>query len=293
VILIYQMAKVASRSWVEAAKPSAAKENSLPLHCHYVVPRNRERVEAVFALPAAHQTIANMLMPRNLLRVGASVWEQLQMARQKHEKVRVISGMRDPVARSISLIVFMSDFYGHVSRPLSPSAVLSPEYVMNALQETWKSVLERREPDQTFEWLLWYSTDAFRTWFADEFGAALEVDVVRGRFRSQEAIQRMNTPSADIFVYRVEDMFAEALGRSRLLAQASAFLETPLTSFPSVNTSTTRRSRELSAELRRQFWLPADTLDAIYGEPIVQHFYDREEILAFKQRWSASRLRGG
>jgi hypothetical protein len=292
VIVVYQMSKVASRSWMEAAKLAAATESSLPMHCHYLVPSNRARMKAVFGLPAAQQTIANMFIPRDLLRVGASVWGQIESARLRQEKIRVVSGMRDPVARSISLIVYLCDFYGHVSRPLSPRAILSPDYVIGALQENWRWVLERKEPGQTFEWLFWYLTDGFRSWFPDELDAAFGVDVLRGEFRRQEAMQRISTSSADIFIYRVEDMLPEAPGYARLLAQAGTFLETTLTSFPNVNTSSTRRSRALSAEVRRQFWLPDDMLDAIYGEPVVRHFYDPDEILAFKKLWSASRLKG-
>jgi len=290
--VIHQMAKVASRSWVEAAKLAAPTEGSLAIHCHYAVPCHRERIEVVFGWPAARQTIANMYLPRNILRVGASAWEQIESARRRQERIQVVSGMRDPVARSISLIVFMSDFYGHVSRPLSPRAVVSPEYVVGSLQENWRLVLERREPGQTFEWLLWYLTDGFRNWFAGELGAAFGVDVLQGEFQVQEAVQRMRTPEADILIYRVEDMLPEAPGYAPLLAQANTFLGTTLTSFPIVNSSFQRRSRELSAEVRRQFWLPTDMLDAIYGEPVVQHFYHRDEILAFKKLWSARGLKG-
>ncbi|MGP0070943.1 MAG: putative capsular polysaccharide synthesis family protein [Bryobacteraceae bacterium] len=290
-ILIYQMAKVASRSWEVAAKSPLATENEPPVHCHYVVPRNRERIQAILDLPADRQTIYNMLLPRNILRAGASGWKQIDSARRRQQNTKIVSGMRDPVARSISIITFMADFFGHVSRPLSPRVAVSLEYVVESLQENWRWVLERREPDQTFEWLLWYLTDAFRSWFPDELGAAFGIDVLEGTFQRQDAMQRISTPETDIFIYRVEDMLPEAHGYSRLLEQASAFLETKLTSFPAVNTNSTRRSRELSAEVRRQFWLPADMLDAIYSEPIVQHFYDGDEILAFKKCWSASKLK--
>ena len=289
-ILLYQMPKVASRSWIEAAKPALAAENSIPIHCHFALPSNRERIQAAYGLPAAQQTIANMLMAKQLLRAGASGWAQIQSARQRQERIRIISGMRDPIARSISLIVFMADFYGHVSCPLSPRAPMSADYVVSYLQGNWKRVLECREPDQTFEWVLWYLTDAFRTWFPSEIGAVFGVDVLKGTFRAQEAMQRMSTSSAEVFIYRVEDMLPEAPGYARLLAQANTFLGTTLTSFPNFNTSTSRRSRALSEQVRRQFWLPDEMLNAIYDEPIVQHFYNRDEILAFKQRWSRARI---
>lgn len=290
-ILFYQMAKVASQSWVRAAKPALAAENSAPIHCHFVVPSNRERIAVAFAVPVAQQTIANMFMPRaTLLRAGASAWSQIESARKAHQRIRVVSGMRDPVARSISLIVYMADFFGHVSCPLGPRAEMSADYVIGYLQENWRQVVERSEPDQTFEWVLWYLTDAFRTWFASELGAVFGVDALEGTFDRQEVSQRMSTSVADIFIYRVEDMLPRATGYARLLAQAATFLGTPLDSFPNFNTSTLRRSHALSEEVRQQFWLPDEMLDEIYGEPVVEHFYSRKEILAFKQRWSRLRF---
>lgn len=289
-IFLYQMPKAASRSWIEAGKTALAAENVDPIHCHYALPSNRDRMAAVFGLPAAQQTTANMLMPRALLRMGASAWAQIESLRQRREKIRVVSGMREPVARSVSLVIYMADFFGHVSCPLNPRADMSADYVVSYLQETWRWVLERREPDRTFEWLLWYMTDGFRTWFASELGAVFGVDVLEGAFEKQQAMQRMSTSEADVLIYRVEDMRPEASGYARLLAQASTFLETTLTAFPSINTSTTRRSRALSEEVRRHFWLPDEMLDAIYGEPVVQHFYNRDEILAFKQRWGGARI---
>jgi hypothetical protein len=293
VLLLYQMAKVASRSWIEAAKPAMAAKNTTPIHCHFVLPCNRERISSAFSLPADRQTIANMLLPKNILRSGACAEAQIESARQSQERIRVVSGMRDPVARSISLIIFMADFYGHISCPLRAGTEISADYVVGYLQETWRWVLERREPDRTFEWFLWYMTDAFRTWFASELGAAFGVDVLEGVFRAQDATQRMSTSSADILIYRVEDMLPASCGYARLLAAASKFLEITLTGFPSINRSSARRSRALSEEVRRQFWLPEDMLNAIYAEPVVEHFYNRDEILAFKQRWSWGRIGEG
>jgi hypothetical protein len=287
-ILVYQMAKVGSQSWVEAAKPAPAARDSAPLHCHFVMPTNRERLETVFRWPAARQTVANMMFPRDLVRSGAAAWERIEAARHDRQAVRVLSGMRDPVARSVSILLFMRDFYGHVSRPLNPRVGVDAGYMIECLQENWKFVLERREPDQSFEWLLWYLTGVYRSWFAEELGAAFGIDVLDGSFQRQEGAQRIRTAGADIFVYRFEDMTPEAPGHARLLEQASAFLEVPLSELPNVNTSSTRRSRELSSEVRRRFRLPADMLDAIYGEPIVRHFYSDGEIEAFKKRWMIS-----
>jgi hypothetical protein len=286
VIIVHQMAKVASQSWVQAARPAAAIEGSAPFHSHFIIPANRQRIEAAYDVPTARQTIANMLMPRNMLRTGAAAWAQIEAARQSGERIRVVTGMRDPVARSISLIVFMVDFYGHVSRPLSPQVAISAEYVIEALLQTWQSVLDQREPNTTFEWLLWYLTGAFRSWFFEEFAVAYGVDPLAGPDGAWDGARRINAGSTEILLYRAEDMAPSANGHAGLLAATSAFLGAPVEGFVSVNTSDTRRSRALSAEIRARFRLPREWLDTIYNEAIMRRFYRSAEIAAFKQQWS-------
>ncbi len=285
-ILVYQMAKVGSRSWVEAAKPAAGSD-AQPLHCHYIVPANRARIQAVFSRPADYQTIANMLLPRNLLRVGASVWDQVATARQQRQPIRVVCGTRDPVARSISLIMFMADFYGHTTRPFGPRAAMTAGTVIDSLREVWRMVLERREPSETFEWLLWYLIDGFRDWFQDELGAAFDVDILLTPFHLDRSSQRVSTAGADILVYRVEDMHPGAAGYPALLTSAGDFLGTAVPGLPRINTSTTRRSHALSNEVRQRFSLSGEMLDAIYSQPMVRHFYRTEEIRQFIRCWSA------
>ena len=229
-------------------------------------------------------------MAKQLLRAGASAWAQIESARLGKQGVQVISGMRDHVARSISLIVFMADFFGHTSCPLNPRAEMSADYVVGYLQGNWRRVLEGGEPQQTFEWLLWFLTDAFRTWFAWELGEVFGVDVLSAKFVAEDAAQRIRTDAADIFIYRAEDMVPSSPGHARLLEETGRFLNTPVTGFPSINSSDARRSSALSEQVRREFWLPGEMLDTIYSEPIVRHFYSADEIAHFRHRWSGGRI---
>lgn len=286
VIVVHQMAKVGSRSWVEAVKPPAGGMGLMPLHCHFVMPHNREAIAAVYGAPAMQQTIANMLLPRNMLRSGAAAWAEIEGARARGEVVRVVTGMRDPIARSISFVVFMADFYGHTTLPLSPRAPVSADYAIDFLRQNWKAVLERREPEGTFEWLLWFVTGAYRTWFDDELRAAYGVDLRETPFERSGGMQRVQGELAEILAYRAEDMLPSSRGHDSLLKQARACLGTEIPEFPSVNTSHTRRSSALSDEMRRRFALPDDMLDAIYDDATVRHFYSPDEIGEFRRRWN-------
>ena len=284
-IIVHQMAKVGSQSWVQAAKSAAERERSKPFHCHFMVPANRARIAAAYDVPDPRSTIANMLMPRNLLRAGAAAWDGLAIARERGERIRVVAGMRDPVARSISMMVFMIDFYGHTVRPLSARADVSAQYVIDTLAQTWRDVIERREPDSTFEWFLWFMTGAFRGWFSEEFTAAYGIDLLALTPRSWSGSRRIDTGDLEILLYRAEDMAPSATEHADLLRRASAFLDTSLAGFPKVNTSDTRRSKSLSAEVQNRFRLPRVLIDAIYDAPIVRYFYRDDEIAGFRERW--------
>jgi len=284
-LIIHQMSKVASHAWLLAARRALGVDDGQILHCHFMMPANRERIMAAVNRPAADRSIANMVMLNETLRRGATAWEGLLAARQAHGTVRVISGIRDPVARSVSIIMYMADFFGHVDRPLHPRGALTPEYVIEYLRENWRLVLDQREPRGSFEWLLWYLTGAYRTWFSEELAAAFGVDVRQTRFDANQACERISVPGLDLLIYRVEDMAPAAPSHSSLVAHASDFLQAQIQGFPAVNSSTLRRSREVSETVRRRFTLPAAMLAGIYGDPIVRHFYSGEEIATFIARW--------
>jgi hypothetical protein len=278
------MSKVASQSWIEAARNASAGD---PVHCHYVMPSNLERIEAAIHDPARRQTISNMVVPNYILRSGRQARVRIDEARQSGEQVRVITGMRDPVARSISLIVFFADFVGHTERPLRHRTPLSADVVIATLQEIWTAVLERREPDGTFEWLLWFLVGAYRNWFREELAPAFDADVFGTVFNRETASQRIKTPVAELLAYRVEDMTPDSPLCSRLLDQAGEFLGAPISSFPNVNMSEARGSRAVSDEVRQRLRMSAEMIDAIYDDATVRHFYTSDEIAAFKVRWTS------
>jgi Putative capsular polysaccharide synthesis protein len=284
-LFVHQMSKVASHAWLLAAKETLKTDDAQILHCHFMVPSNRERMTTAVKGPSAVPTISNMVMLNETLRRGAAAWERVLSARQTKAPVRVITGMRDPVARSISIIMYMADFLGHVNRALNPRVALTPEYVIEYLRENWRLVLEREEPQASFEWLLWYLTGAYRTWFAEELQTAFGVEVQQGRFDFARGCQRISTPTLDLLVFRVEDMQPAAPAYRALLTEASAFLQAPLQAFPTANTSSARRSREVSEAVRARFSLPGGMLREIYDNPVTRHFYTEQEIANLVARW--------
>jgi hypothetical protein len=280
------MAKVASMSWAEAARPPAASQGGTPHHVHFIQQDNINHIASALNPFAKRQTIANMLLPRNAFRSGNRAREQLSAALARGEDIRVISGMRDPVARSISWLTFMADFYGHTSEPLHPRSVIEADYVAATLRDVWRKVIEDEEPDDTFAWLAWYVTGIYARWFEIELAQSLNVDVGKKPFKVDQGARVVVEDNARVLLYRVEDMRPGAAAYPALLSAACEFLDTQMSAFPSNNVAANRRSQQLHGDVRERFRLPLAWLDKIYRHPIMDCFYNPDEIGAFKSRWA-------
>lgn len=273
-------------SWTEAARPCAAREGAAPYHVHFIQKDNLGRIASAFDRDVKRQTIANMLLPRNMLRSGNRAREQLSAALVTGEEIRVISGMRDPVARSVSWLTFMADFYGHVSEPLNPRAEIRADHVVAFLRDVWRKVLQGEEPEDSFAWLAWYVTGAYAKWFDIEPAESLKIDILDRPFVPGEGARIVAENNVRVLLYRVEDMLPGAVAYSALLSAGCEFLDTQMESLPYRNTATTRRSRQLHCDVSEQLRLPRAWLDEIYHAPVMRCFYNSDEIGAFKSRWT-------
>jgi hypothetical protein len=282
-IIVHQMAKVASMAWVEAARVMG----TTPEHTHFLTERNLAHIAALLEAAPEENTIVNPLMVRTILRKGRRATVNIGVARELGQTIRVITGMRDPVARSVSVLSFFADFCGHAGRTLSARDDASADMVCAALADLWKWVLAGTAPAGSFDRLLWYLIGSYRTWFSEELDAVFNVDIFSASFPEGGGAQRLQGPGVEVLVYRAEDLLPEAPGRDALLDAARAFLGARAVALPQINTASTRRSYPLYMQTRDRFHLPLTMLDEIYGLPVVRHFYTAEEISAFKARWRA------
>jgi hypothetical protein len=290
-IVIHQMAKVASLSWVEISRDAAARRSSVPAHSHFITEKNLDDIARVLALVGERQTIKNLIIPRDIVRKGRAAAIDIQDARAEGLPVQLICGIRDPVARSLSLLSFLADFCGHRTLLLSgrdPGA--SVDEVVSTLRGTWESIYAGDMPTDSFGWLLHRMTGLIRTWFSEELLQPLGLDVMTTEVTAGGRARLARNGCVSALFYRVEDMSAATPANDPLLRAASDYLQVPLRSWPLVNQQgSRRRSQAFNERVRLAFRLPEYLLDAIYGEPIVRFFYQPEEIAAFRRQWSAGR----
>ena len=281
--MVYQMAKVASRAWIEAVRPIAARDGGQPLHLHFLNRSTLAGIAGVAAMTGPSQTIANRFLLREMLRKGETGSAAITRARRDGQTIRVVTGMRDPVSRSLSMLHFAADFYGDTSRPLDRFRGGDGAATAAVLREFWRALLAGEQPGDSFARLMVTLIGAYRNWFADELfnslGVCLRADTVTGD------PHRLHGDGVEVLLYRVEDMAPDAAGHQALLARASAFLGDALSALPRVNTADSRRSYARYQAAAAAFRLSAAELDAIYDAPSVKHFYSIGEVAAFKRRW--------
>jgi hypothetical protein len=284
-IVIYQMAKVASMAWTEAARNAPLGSPHEPVHIHYLTARNFRALEDILTSPRGWNGIANPLVATHILRKGKQMAPVIEAARAQGGAMRLVTGMRDPVARSLSLLAFFADFCGRAGDRLSARDGADADDVCAYLEQLWRSVISGKRPDGGFDQLLWHMTASYRTWFGDELETVFGIDIMSMPFPSGGGAQRMRHGHVDLLAYRVEDMHPDAAAHGALAEAATEFLEVSKFALPAVNTASTRRSYPLYAQVAAQFALPAALLDSIYDVPCVKHFYTAAEIAGFRRQW--------
>ena len=193
-ILVYQMAKVASIAWVEGARNQGLSS----IHVHYLTDRSLSWLEELLQPNSPDDTIVNPLMLRHVVRSGRAAVAEIAAARARGERIQVITGIRDPVARSLSLLFFFADFCGHRNRRLNARSGAGPEDTCRFLRELWEKVLAGSMPAGRFEQLLWFMMGSYRDWFTSELQAVFGLDIrssgfPRGRRRRTTALGPVNS----------------------------------------------------------------------------------------------------
>lgn len=283
-ILVLQMAKVASVSWFEAIR-TALPQRAVH-HFHYASPAARALVASFRDRTGPTQTIARPTMfrifggfpPEPLLPL-------LDGGRWRGGPVRLVCGIRDPVARSASILQHGADYLGHTALPLTRREGGTPEALVEVFRRGWGDALGDTASPDSFAQFLAFGFGHYRHWFADELAASFGLDIATAPFDRSAWCARIASGDARALVYRMEDL-AVPERCAALIAAAQAFLDLPVAGLDTRNAAEQRRSRDLYRRFRSSAKLPPDQLDRIYDAPVLHHFYDDAELAAFRRSWT-------
>jgi len=281
IFLVFQMAKVASRSWSNLLHRDFP--HALVSHFHAISNKRVGQIEQLMAAQPSVQTIKHMTLPR-LGRPQDEITGFVSDGRWVGPKATVVTGVRDPVARAISAVGFLCNRLGYKPLPVTPRDGGTAENIIEVFHRALAVARGHDTGEDTMISLLAGIIGDFDLWFNEELYSAFDLDITTTDF-DREARMLSVSGTHKVLVYRMEDL-TDRVACTRLLDTASQFLGRKLGHFPGSNTSNEARYQSLYRQVTQSLRLPQDMLDWFYNNPTVTRFYTDEEIASFRARWA-------
>ena len=241
VVLIYQMGKVGSTAVLESVSPYLKV-------CHI---HNREHF-------FRHHKEAE----------DYDLWQDI---RDKKKKWKVISGVREPVARSIS------SFFQNMDDPVVPSLYVGTrEHIQSLKISELINIFLKRVP--------MYLGEA-NDWFDGNIKKFFDLDVYAKPFDAGRGFAVYENSHAELLLIRQEDLRTVGAGEVR------KFLAIDDKDFclQETNRSQDKWYSPLRREFERALRLSEEALDGFYNAKYSRHFYGQEEIRRFREKWAQKR----
>jgi hypothetical protein len=193
-------------------------------------------------------------------RVDKQDQEQLFTYIKNRQPVKVISLVRDPIARNVSTF-----FYAF------------PSFVADWKEQEAQQALSAQRLNAIFESKQQFTQTAFN-WFDEQLKDGLDIDVYAVPFDKNKGWQVYKKGIIELLVIRMEDLHRTGEGALR------EFLHLPHLKMVKVNTGEEREAYEM---YRRFMTYPVsqDYLKKNYATQLARHFYTEEEIECFMTRW--------
>jgi hypothetical protein len=255
-IIVYQMGRVGSNSIKESLEQAyrSRAANTKVLHGHYL--NNFEELEK-----RAKTDLEN---PTNFIEginSTARALRQSMMKMHEDQRLKLISLVRDPVARNVSTFCFaLNGFLPGWEKKVAEHAL--------TIDELHRIFLSKRA----------YVLTAFY-WFEEQMEPVFDIDVYATPFPRERGYQIYSSSKADLLLLRLESLdhcakeaFHEFLG------------------LPDFKLSNINRGDDLkTGELYRLFKkkpLPYDYIEWTYSFRLARHFYTEEELRRFAATWA-------
>jgi hypothetical protein len=179
---------------------------------------------------------------------------------QSRQPVKIISLVRDPIARNVSTF-----FYAF------------PEFVPDWKEKEAQNLLPANTLNKIFESKRQFIQTAFN-WFDEQIKDAIGLDVYAVPFDTERGWQVYKKGQVELLLLRTEDLHRTGEDTLR------KFLHLPHLKMVKVNTGQEREAHEL---YRRFLTHPIsqEYLEMTYATKLARHFYTETEIEQFIQRW--------
>lgn len=281
--LVFQMAKVASRSWIKLLSETFPAARIA--HFHSISRTSITRAEEVVAASGPLQTIKHLTLPR-LGRPPESIQGDIRDHRWVGPPVTIISGIREPVARAASLVGFLSNRLGYRPWPVTVRDGGSPQSLRALFFRALRVAQGEDAEGDSMLRLLAHAVADYRRWFREELEPAFGLDISEATYEPEQCALCLRR-SNEILVYRVEDLL-DPERSERLLDTASRVLGVRLSAVPQDDATHEQRYRQLYKAFVQELSLSRSDLDWFYDHETVARFYTPDEVEGFRARWSAA-----
>jgi hypothetical protein len=255
-LLVYQMGKVGSRSVYQALLPLRQSHSLYHVHTLNETQLNSAAKAYRQTFGVRHVVPDHLMASRHLLRDLA--------AGQPHGRWKVVSLVREPIARNISS--FFQDLeLQHPDFSFAEKATLRTEQLVDELVELFLDGHDHTEP------LEWCDT---------ELAEILGVDVYATPFPHERGWELYQSPRAEVLLVRLEDL------ATVMPSAFSFFLDGFRPTVPVVNAAADKSYRELYGTFQKTLRLPESYLRLMYESRYAQHFYTTVERATFYRSWS-------
>ena len=252
-ILVYQMAKVGSRTIVRSLR--ASRPQAPVFHLHTLTQDGTEEMERFYrwsrvpALPGAgHLLLSRYLRAQLRKGVVPGRW-------------KVITMVRDPVARNLSLVFQLGRRLVPDFKRQCAAGQLDPMEIFERFG--------REFPGQL---------DCMR-WFPNELQRVFGVDVFATPFDREAGFQVYRGSTADVLLLRTEDL--DRVGAPAL----REFLDLRELHWRQSNIGATKSLGHHYTGVLQRAVFPRAFVDRYYDSPAVRHFYSPIELDRFRSRW--------
>ena len=192
----------------------------------------------------------------------------VRRAFQDGAPIKIVTGIRDPLDRAISIYFFLADFYGHRDRRLSHREQPDLDDLLAYFADSWRAALAGEPGVGTCDRWLRQELLRYRTWFEMELREVFDIDITAAPFDHDRSVLRL---------HRARSICSVSFRGPRPEAIRHAGMRKPARwsarRSPSCRAAMheDRRAAELYRAFRTKLKLPAEMLDDIYALPIIHH----------------------